>query len=86
MRTRITERELSRITSRIINEIEEDGMNGETMSGDINRVMDFAYEMITELAPDGPRNRRQYMAAINQLESDFNYSIRNLKGNLGMGE
>ena len=84
MRTRITERDLSRIASRIINEIEEDGMNDETVSGDINRVMDFAYEMITELAPDGPRNRRQYMAAINQLEHDFNYSIRNLKGNLGM--
>lgn len=84
MKTRITERELSRIASRIINEIEEDGMNDETMSGDINRVMDFAYEMITELAPDGPRNRRQYMSAINQLESNFNYAIRNLKGNLGM--
>ena len=84
MRTRITERDLSRIASRIINEIEEDGMNDETVSGDINRVMDFAYEMITELAPDGPRNRRQYMAAINQLERDFNYALRNLKGNLGM--
>ena len=84
MKTRITEREISRIASRIINEMEEDGMNDETMSGDINRVMDFAYEMITELAPDGPRNRRQYMSAINQLESNFNYAIRNLKGNLGM--
>ena len=84
MKTRISERELSRIASRIINEMEEDGMKDETMSGDINRVMDFAYEMITELAPDGPRNRRQYMAAINQLESDFNYALRNLKGNLGM--
>ena len=84
MKTRITERELSRIISRIINEMEEDGMNDEAMSGDINRVMDFAYEMITELAPDGPRNRRQYMSAINQLESNFNYAIRNLKGNLGM--
>lgn len=84
MKTRITERELSRIISRIINEMEEDGMNDEAMSGDINRVMDFAYEMITELAPDGPRNKRQYMSAINQLEKDFNYAIRNLKGNLGM--
>jgi len=84
MKTRITERELSRIISRIINEMEEDGMNDEAMSGDINRVMDFAYEMITELAPDGPRNKRQYMSAINQLEKDFNYAIRNLKGNIGM--
>lgn len=84
MKKRLTERDLSRIASRIINEMEEDGMNDETMSGDINRVMDFAYEMITELAPDGPRNRRRYMSAINQLEKDFNYAIRNLKGNLGM--
>jgi len=84
MKTRITERDLSRIASRIVNEMEEEGMNDETMTGDINRVMDFAYEMITELAPDGPRNRRQYMAAINQLERDFNYALRNLKGNLGM--
>ena len=84
MKTRITERDLSRIASRIINEMEEEGMNDETMTGDINRVMDFAYEMITELAPDGPRNRRQYMSAINQLERDFNYALRNLKGNLGM--
>ena len=84
MRTRITERDLSRIASRIINEMEEDGMNNETMGGDVNRVMDFAYEMVSELAPDGPRNKRQYMAAINQLESDFNYALRNLKGNLGM--
>lgn len=84
MKTRITERDLSRIASRIVNEMEEEGMNDETMTGDINRVMDFAYEMITELAPDGPRNRRQYMSAINQLERDFNYALRNLKGNLGM--
>ena len=84
MKTRITERDLSRISSRIVNEMEEEGMNDETMRGDINRVMDFAYEMITELAPDGPRNRRQYMSAINQLERDFNYALRNLKGNLGM--
>ena len=84
MRTRITERDLSRIASRIINEMEEDGMNNETMGGDVNRVMDFAYEMVSELAPDGPRNKRQYMAAINQLERDFNYALRNLKGNLGM--
>ena len=84
MRTRITERDLSRIASRIINEMEEDGMNNEAMGGDVNRVMDFAYEMVGELAPDGPRNKRQYMAAINQLESDFNYALRNLKGNLGM--
>ena len=84
MKNTLTERDLSRIASRIINEMEEGGMNDETMSGDVNRVMDFAYEMINELAPDGPRNRRQYMAAINQLERDFNYALRNLKGNLGM--
>jgi hypothetical protein len=53
------------------------------MSGDINKVMDFAYEMINQMAPEGPRNGRQYMSAINQLESEFNYAIRNLKGNLG---
>jgi hypothetical protein len=81
---KLTERDLSRIVKRVINEESEDFSSENEMTGDVNRVMDFAYEMLGELAPDGPRNKRQYMRAISQLEHDFNYAIRNLKGNLGM--
>lgn len=82
---RLTESDLALIVKRVINEQENvDGeSNDQQMRGDINKVMDFAYEMIGQMAPEGPRNRRQYMSAINQLESEFNYAIRNLKGNLG---
>ena len=82
---RLTESDLARIVRRVINEEENtDGeSNDQQMGGDINKVMDLAYEMISQMAPEGPRNERQYMSAINQLESNFNYVIRNLKGNLG---
>ena len=82
---KLTESDLSRIVRRVINEQENtDGeSNDQQMGGDINKVMNFAYEMINQMAPEGPRNGRQYMSAINQLENNFNYVIRNLKGNLG---
>ena len=82
---RLTESDLARIVKRVVREQENtDGeSNDEQVGGDVNKVMDFAYSMITNMAPDGPRNRRQYMLAINQLEKDFNYALRNLKGNLG---
>jgi hypothetical protein len=82
---KLTEADLSRIVRRVINEEENtDGeSNDQQMGGDINKVMNFAYEMINQMAPEGPRNGRQYMSAINQLENNFNYVIRNLKGNLG---
>jgi hypothetical protein len=82
---KLTEADLARIVRRVINEEENtDGeSNDQQMGGDINKVMDLAYEMISQMAPEGPRNERQYMSAINQLESNFNYVIRNLKGNLG---
>jgi hypothetical protein len=82
---KLTESDLARIVRRVINEEENtDGeSNDQQMGGDINKVMDLAYEMISQMAPEGPRNERQYMSAINQLESNFNYVIRNLKGNLG---
>jgi hypothetical protein len=82
---RLKEADLARIVRRVINEEENtDGeSNDQQMGGDINKVMDLAYEMISQMAPEGPRNERQYMSAINQLESNFNYVIRNLKGNLG---
>jgi hypothetical protein len=84
---RLNERELTRLIKRIIKENEEsmgDEMFDERMGGDINKVMDFGYEMLNNYAPDGPRNRRQYERAIDQLEKDFNYTIRNLRGNIGM--
>ena len=80
---RLNERELTRLIKRIVKENEE-SMGDERMSGDINQVMDFGYEMLNNYAPDGPRNRRQYERAIDQLEKDFNYTIRNLRGNIGM--
>lgn len=82
---KLTEADLARIVKRVMNEEENtDGeSNDQQMGGDINEIMDFAYEMINQMAPEGPRNGRQYMSAINQLESNFNYAIRNLKGNLG---
>lgn len=57
-------------------------MEVEEMEGDVNRVMDFAYEMMNNYAPKGPRDKRAYSTAINQLQQDFNYAIRNLKGNI----
>ena len=50
---------------------------------DINKIMDFAYGIIEQEAPEGPRNREQYLHAIKKLEHSFNYVIRNLKGNVG---
>lgn len=84
---RLNEREMTRLIKRIVKENEEsmgDEMFDERMGGDINKVMDFGYEMLNNYAPDGPRNRRQYERAIDQLEKDFNYTIRNLRGNIGM--
>ena len=52
---------------------------------DINRVMDLAYEIMDQEAPDGPKNIEQYMKAIKKLEHSFSYVIRNLKGNVGGG-
>jgi hypothetical protein len=49
------------------------------------KVMDFAYAFVDEHAPDGPRNADQYMGAIKKLEHEFDYAIRNLKGNVGGG-
>ena len=83
---RLTESDLALIVKRVINEQENvDGeSNDQQMSGDINKVMDFGYEMLNNYAPEGPRNRRQYQRAIDQLEKEFNYTIRNLRGNIGM--
>ena len=86
---RLSERDLSRIVRKVIKEQEEFDMDQDMVDSevkidnDINKVMDFAYEMISDYAPDGPRNKSQYRDAIDQLESDFKYSIRNLRGNIG---
>lgn len=84
---RLNERELTKLIKKIIKENEEsmgDEMFDERMGGDINKVMDFGYEMLNNYAPEGPRNRRQYQRAIDQLEKEFNYTIRNLRGNIGL--
>jgi hypothetical protein len=52
---------------------------------DINKVMDFAYGIMEQEAPEGPRNPEKYLHAIKKLEHSFNYVIRNLKGNVGGG-
>ena len=57
-------------------------MESDKMEGDVNRVMNFAYEMMNNYAPNGPRDKRTYSTAINQLQQDFNYAIRNLRGNI----
>ena len=84
---RLNERELTKLIKKIIKENEEsmgDEMFDERMGGNINKVMDFGYEMLNNYAPGGPRNRRQYLRAIDQLEKEFNYTIRNLRGNISM--
>jgi hypothetical protein len=84
---RLNERELTRLIKRIVKENQEsmgDETFDERMGGDINKVMDFGYEMLNNYAPDGPRNSGQYQRAIDQLEKEFNYTIRNLRGNIGM--
>lgn len=84
---RLNERELTRLIKRIVKENQEsmgDETFDERMGGDINKVMDFGYEMLNNYAPEGPRNGRQYQRAIDQLEKEFNYTIRNLRGNIGM--
>jgi hypothetical protein len=84
---RLNERELTKLIKKIIKENEEsmgDEMFDERMGGNINKVMDFGYEMLNNYAPEGPRNRRQYLRAIDQLEKEFNYTIRNLRGNISM--
>jgi aminoglycoside phosphotransferase family enzyme len=51
----------------------------------ISRVMDLAYEVMDQEAPEGPRNAEQYLNAIKKLEHSFAYVIRNLKGNVSGG-
>jgi hypothetical protein len=76
--------ELSRIQGmmRSINE----GFLKPEAKHDINKVMDFGYDYVSEHAPDGPKNKEQYLHAIEKLERDFNMVIKNLKGNIGAGE
>jgi hypothetical protein len=82
---RLTEADLTRIVNKVIKEQENtDGeSNDQKMNRSIMTVLDFAYEQIEELAPDGPGNKEQYLLGINQLEKEFNFAIRNLKGNIG---
>ena len=94
---RLTESDLNRIVRRAIMEMDmktdmgsetingltpQMGMESDEMEGDVNRVMDFAYEMMNKYAPNGPRDKRTYSTAINKLQQDFNYVIRNLRGNI----
>ena len=76
--------ELSRIQGmmRSINE----GFLKPEAKHDINKVMDFGYDYVAEHAPDGPKNKEQYLNVINQLEKDFNMVIKNLKGNIGAND
>lgn len=75
---RLTESDLVRLVKRIVEENERD-----TMESGINDVMRFGYDMMDRYAPEGIRNSKQYSKAIDQLESDFKYTIRNLRGNTG---
>lgn len=62
------------------------GVSDDNVKSSINKIMDLAYEVIQQEAPNGPRDVEQYMSAINKLQSDFDYTIRNLKGNVRGGE
>jgi hypothetical protein len=62
-------------------EFEELGNSGH----DYMKVMNFAYHIINEEAPEGPRNAEKYLSAIHNLEQSFQRVIRNLKGNVRGG-
>ena len=89
---RLTERDLARMVRRVVKEsqlemdldMDSDMEEMDDIDGDSIRVRDFAYEMITDYVPEGPRNKVKYRRAIEQLEKEFNYALRNLKGNIGM--
>lgn len=85
---KLTESDMNRLIKKIIKEADTDfdmTMNTEEQGGmDVNDVMDFGYEFMSQNAPDGPRNKRQYMQAVDELDKLFNLTIRNLKGNIGM--
>jgi len=52
---------------------------------DYMKVMNFAYEMMEQDAPEGPKNAEKYLQAINTLEQSFQRAIKNLKGNVRGG-
>jgi hypothetical protein len=85
---RLNERDLTRLVKRVIKEQEIDfdmTMDTESQDGmDVNDVMDFGYDFMSKNAPEGPKNKRKYMEAIEELQKLFGLTIRNLKGNIGM--
>ena len=48
----------------------------------LSRIMNFAYDIIEEVAPDGPNNQDFYMKAIKELEEDFMFAIHELKSGI----
>jgi hypothetical protein len=82
---RLTEADLARMVKQVLSE--QDMAPQESSEGvDINKVMDFAYDYVSSVAPDGPRNSVRYMKAIDDVEQAFNYAIRNLKQNIESSE
>jgi hypothetical protein len=85
---RLTENDMTRLVKRIIKETDMDfdmTMDTEEQDGmDVNDVMDFGYDFMSKNAPEGPKNKTQYMEAIEELQKLFGLTIRNLKGNIGM--
>ena len=81
---RLTERDLTRLVKRVIQEQLEDETDTKGMN--INDVLEFAYEYMSANAPTGPRDKELYRVAINNLERNFASAIRQLKGNITIGD
>jgi hypothetical protein len=83
---RLTENDMTRLVKKIIREADMDTTMGmeKQVGMDVVDVMDFGYQFMSQNAPDGPRNKTQYMEAIEELQKLFSLTIRNLKGNIGM--
>jgi len=69
--------ELFRIQNmmRVLNENESFDSNKKM---GINDVLTFGYDFMMSNAPEGPKNREEYAAAINDLESCFASVIKNI--------
>ena len=83
---RLTENDMTRLVKKIIREADMDTTMGmESQVGmDVVDVMDFGYQFMSKNAPEGPKNKTQYMETIEELQKLFGLTIRNLKGNIGM--
>jgi hypothetical protein len=87
---KLSESDMIKLIKRVIKEQTEIDFDGKPMTSSevsfddasFTDVMDFAYEQMDLRAPDGPKNKKAYIDALNELDREFDLVIKNLKGNI----